>query len=175
MEQTQPASVRRLVTGHDPDGRATVVGDETVEPVVLPTGTALHLLWGRDEAPRFPDECPTSDYEAYFPPAGGFRFSLFTVPPADDGQKPAVQGTPPADIGRYVKPGGVHVTPTVDCGVVLSGELWLELEDGAEQHLRRGDAFVQNGTRHAWRNHGAEPAVVVLFIAGARHSAVDQA
>jgi quercetin dioxygenase-like cupin family protein len=71
-----------------------------------------------------------------------------------------------------VKPGGVHVTPSVDCGVVLSGEVWLKLEDGTEQHLRTGDAFVQNGTRHTWLNHGSEPAVLALFIAGAHHAAL---
>jgi quercetin dioxygenase-like cupin family protein len=77
--------------------------------------------------------------------APAFRFSVWTVPPG------------------YTSP--VHATPTVDCGIVLSGELWLELEDGVEQHLRSGDAFVQNGTRHAWRNRGDQPAVVALFIA----------
>jgi hypothetical protein len=165
--------MRLLVTGHDEHGRAAAVSDGVVEPIVLPSGAALHLLWGRDEAPKFPDDGRASDYGTYFPPPGGFRFSLFTVPPAGDAPPrsltAAPQGAPPPDIARYVKPGGVHVTPSVDCGVVLSGELWLELEDGAEQHLRTGDAFVQNGTRHAWRNHGTEPAVLALFIAGAHH------
>ena len=79
--------------------------------------------------------------------APAFRFSLWTVPPA------------------YSSP--VHVTPTVDCGILLSGELWLELENGVEQHLCSGTAFVQNGTRHAWHNRGDQPAVVALFIAAA--------
>jgi hypothetical protein len=167
------SQMRLLVTGHSPDGRATVAGDAAVDPIVLPSGAVLHLLWGRDEAPKFPDDGRASDYDTYFPPPGGFRFSFFTVPPAaGDGAAPVPRGTPPSDIGRYVKPGGVHVTPSVDCGVVLSGEVWLELEDGAEQHLRAGDAFVQNGTRHAWRNHGPEPAVLALFIAGAHHAAL---
>jgi mannose-6-phosphate isomerase-like protein (cupin superfamily) len=164
--------MRLLVTGHSSDGRATVASDGVVDPIVLPSGVMLHLLWGRDEAPKFPDEGRASDYDAYFPPPGGFRFSLFTVPPAGDGPKPAPRGTPPSDIARYVQPGGVHVTPSVDCGVVLSGEVWLELEDGAEQQLRAGDAFVQNGTRHVWRNHGPEPAVLALFVAGAHHAGV---
>jgi hypothetical protein len=170
--------MRLLVTGHDEKGRAVVASDGPVAPIVLPTGAALHLLWGRDEAPKFPDDGQAADYDTYFPPPGGFRFSLFTVPPAGEGPRgslmAAPQGAPPPDIARYVKPGGVHVTPSVDCGVVLSGELWLELEDGAEQHLRTGDAFVQNGTRHAWRNHGPEPAVLALFIAGAQHAGLPE-
>jgi quercetin dioxygenase-like cupin family protein len=63
----------------------------------------------------------------------------------------------------------MHTTPTIDFEVVLSGEVVLELDDGAEVTLRPGDTVVQNGTRHRWRNSGAEPAVLAVFIAGARH------
>ena len=49
---------------------------------------------------------------------------------------------------------GMHTTATIDFEVVLDGEIWLELDDGVEVHLRAGDTVVQNGTRHAWRNHG---------------------
>src|SRR5207248_1847037 len=62
---------------------------------------------------------------------------------------------------------GMHTTDTVDFEVVLSGEVWLELDDGAEVHLKPGDTVVQNGTRHAWRNKGSEPATLVAFINGA--------
>ncbi len=38
---------------------------------------------------------------------------------------------------------------------MLEGEIWLELDDGAEVHLREGDVAIQCGTRHAWRNKGS--------------------
>ena len=44
------------------------------------------------------------------------------------------------------------------------------LDDGAETHLCAGDAVVQNGTRHAWRNHGKEVARLAFFIVGAHHA-----
>ena len=40
----------------------------------------------------------------------------------------------------------MHTTDTIDFEVVLDGEVWLELDDGVEVHLRAGDTVVQNGT-----------------------------
>jgi hypothetical protein len=61
---------------------------------------------------------------------------------------------------------GMHRTPTVDFDVVIAGELWLELDDGAEVHLRAGDSVVVNGQRHAWRNRSGAPATIVSFLLG---------
>jgi quercetin dioxygenase-like cupin family protein len=62
----------------------------------------------------------------------------------------------------------MHTTHTVDFGVVISGEIWLELDDGAEVHLTAGDTVIQNGTRHAWHNRTDEPCVIAVSIVGAR-------
>jgi quercetin dioxygenase-like cupin family protein len=62
---------------------------------------------------------------------------------------------------------GMHTTDTIDFEYVISGELWLELDDGEEVHLRAGDTVVQNGTRHAWHNRGAEPCRCVVISIGA--------
>lgn len=66
----------------------------------------------------------------------------------------------------------MHTTATLDFEVVLEGEVWLELDDGVEVHLRAGDTVVQNGTRHAWRNKGTVPARLAIFIVGAEHAKV---
>src|SRR6476620_7077281 len=52
-----PMDVRRVVTGHDGDGKAVFVSDTTVAPVTLALlpGSEFHQLWGADEPPRFPD------------------------------------------------------------------------------------------------------------------------
>ena len=72
----------------------------------------------------------------------------------------------------YVEPDnpGMHTTDTIDFEVVLSGEVILELDDGAEKVLRPGDTVVQNGTRHRWTNHGSVPAVVAVLLIGARRA-----
>jgi hypothetical protein len=65
---------------------------------------------------------------------------------------------------------GMHATDSVDYGVVLSGEIWLELDDGAEVRLGPGDVVVQNGTRHAWHTRAVEPCVVFFVLVGARRA-----
>jgi mannose-6-phosphate isomerase-like protein (cupin superfamily) len=177
--------VRRVVTGHDADGRAIVASDTLVDPVTvaLAPGTEFHRLWGGDEAPSFPDDGRLPDHVSYFPPVGGFRFGLFSVPPWStspttgeldlDAALAEFEAALPGLAG-HMEPDapGMHTTSTVDFEVVLDGEVWLELDDGVEVHLRPGDCVVQNGTRHAWRNHGSVPARLAVFIVGAEHARV---
>ena len=172
--------VRRVVTGHDGGSKAVFGSDQEVEPVALALipGVEFHRLWGADETPVFPDEGSPPEQPTYFPPVGGFRFGLFTLPP---------QGTAPSadlDVGAALSemeeklPGmlshmepedpGMHTTDTIDFEVVLSGEVVLELDDGAEKTVGAGDTVVQNGTRHRWHNRTSEPAVLAVFMVGAR-------
>jgi len=62
----------------------------------------------------------------------------------------------------------MHRTNTVDYAVVFDGEIWLELGDGNIVHLKRGDAVVHNGNRHAWRNTGTRPVTMLFFLNGAK-------
>jgi hypothetical protein len=175
--------VRRVVTGHDRAGKSVFVSDREVEPVTaeLLPGSEFHKLWGGDRAPSFPDDGSESAQPTYFPPIGGFRFGMFSLPPARSAAPPQ-----PADMAAAAReleaklPGlagtmepdapGMHTTDTIDFEVVLEGEVWLELDGGKEVHLRPGDTVVQNGTRHAWHNRGSKTARLAVFIAGARHA-----
>ncbi len=179
-------NVRRVVTGHDGEGKAVFVTDEEVAPITLSLlpGSEFHRLWGADAAPTFPDDGSRPDDPRYFPPVGGFRFGLFTIPP--DGGTGA-----PGDIDVVAAlrefeqklPGmaeylehdnpGMHTTATVDYGIVLSGQPILELDDGAKLTLHPGDTYIQNGTRHRWSNTGNVPAVIAVTLVGAHHSEVD--
>jgi mannose-6-phosphate isomerase-like protein (cupin superfamily) len=174
--------VRRVVTGHDPDGKAVFASDEHVDPVTLKLipGAEFHRLWGADQAPTFPGDGSSTAQPSYFPPVGGYRFGLFTVPPAT--------ASAPVDVDlqaalaemdeklpgmlAHLEPDnpGMHTTDTIDFEVVLSGEVILELDDEAETVLRPGDTVVQNGTRHRWRNPGTQPAIVAVFITGAHRA-----
>jgi mannose-6-phosphate isomerase-like protein (cupin superfamily) len=177
-------NVRRVVTGHDDGGKAVFVSDEHVAPITvgLLPGHEFHRLWGGDAAPRFPDAGSAPPARNYFPPLGGFRFGLFTIPPRERGSGTGGSPDPVATLAeleaklpglaQYMEPEapGMHTTPTIDFEVVLSGEVVLELDDGAEVTLRPGDTVVQNGTRHRWRNDGALPATLAVFICGAHHT-----
>jgi len=180
--------IRRVVTGHDDTGRAVFVDDRALEPltVSLIPGAEYHRLWGGNEAPSFPDDGAARPMDPFFPPLGGYRFLVFQVPP---GHRQAA-APPPVDLQAgmaemeerlpgaraYFDPDapGMHTTATIDFEVVLDGEVWLELDDGAELLLKAGDSVVQNGTRHAWRNKGEVPARLVAFIIGAHHARVPQ-
>ena len=177
--------VRRVVTGHDAHGKAVFASDEQVAPYSPPFAplSSFHRLWGADETPRFPDDGSPPPQPMYFPPVGGFRFGLFTLPPDASGLV-----TEGIDFGAALAefdaqlPGirdhteddnpGMHTTATIDFEVVLSGTVTLELDDGAMVHLQPGDTVVQNGTRHRWSNPGADPATLVVFICGAHHEKV---
>jgi mannose-6-phosphate isomerase-like protein (cupin superfamily) len=174
--------VRRVVTGHDRNGKAVFASDQEVDPLTaaLMPGGELHRLWGADQAPTFPDDGGPTAQPTNFPPLGGYRFGFATIPP---GTVPV-----PADLDlqaalaemeeklpglmAYIEPDnpGMHTTDTIDFEVILSGELILELDDGVEKVLRPGDTVVQNGTRHRWRNQGTEPVVMAVFMVGAHRS-----
>src|SRR5882672_854260 len=79
-------------------------------------------------------------------------------------------GNNPAAPGPFPPVGGVRfviATYSPEFGVVLSGNVVVELDDGVEVLLSPGDVVVQNGTRHRWRVVGGVPAIVAAFIIGA--------
>ena len=176
--------VRRVVTGHDIDGRAVFASDEVVEPITieLRPGLEFYRLWGGDEPPRFPSDGSQPPNHEQFPGVGGFRFMLFTVPP-DSVTAPAGLDLEAAraerdrllpGLARHMEPDnpGMHTTATIDYLYVLSGRVVLELDEGETREIGPGDSVVQNGTRHAWRNPFDEPCRMVVALVGAHHDSV---
>jgi mannose-6-phosphate isomerase-like protein (cupin superfamily) len=172
-------SVRRVVTGRDQSGKSVFVSDEQVEPNRWPLmpGFEVVQLWGGDETPSMPTDGTQPDAPAFFPPAAGYRFAFVTIPPEGSGALPedldveqAIAEVNAALPGMmdHMEPGnpGMHTTDTVDLDLVLSGEMFLELDDGAEVHLRPGDCVIQNGTRHAWHNRSSEPCTMLSILVG---------
>ena len=171
--------VRRVVTGHTAAGKATVASDTEVAAIslgLLP-GREFHQLWGGDEAPTFPDDGSPRPVLNYYPPLGGFRFGLFTVAPLSVSVSQNLdfplalaemeEKLPGLAAHLEVDNPGMHTTNTIDFEYVISGEVWLELDNGREVHLQAGDTVVQNGTRHAWRNKSTDPCRLLLCSVGA--------
>ncbi|NOX30717.1 MAG: cupin domain-containing protein [Actinobacteria bacterium] len=172
-------SSRRVVTGHDADGNSVFVSDEDFAPVTLSMmpGSEFRRLWSSDSAHDYPGAGVDPQASSYFPPIGGFRFTTVTFPPAGDAAEyPDDMEAAAAEVEEKL-PGimahmefddpGMHTSNTTDFNVLLSGELILELDNGAEVLLKPGDTIVQNATRHRWRNPGTAPAVVASVIVGA--------
>ena len=174
---------RRVVTGTDANGKSVFTINEEIEPVTvsLMPGLEFRPAWGADDTAEVPTAGTSYDAPAYFPPERGFRFGFVTIPP--EGSAPAA---PPDDLQAALAeveralPGlmahmepdnpGMHTTDTVDFDVVVSGEIWLELDDGKEVKLETGDCVVQNGTRHSWHNRTSEPCVLAVALVGARRA-----
>jgi mannose-6-phosphate isomerase-like protein (cupin superfamily) len=170
--------VRRVVTGHNATGKSVFVSDEAVAAQPL---TGFHRLWGGDKTPQFPDDGSPPEHHTYFPPIGGFRFAMFSIPPEGVAGSDINAAAGLADLEaeapgllRYMdlSDPGMHTTDTIDFEVVLEGTAVLELDDGAEVTLHPGDTVVQNGTRHRWKNPGDTMARLAVFICGASHTAV---
>jgi mannose-6-phosphate isomerase-like protein (cupin superfamily) len=175
--------IRLVVTGQTDDGTSVFVSDEEVDPIrpAISPGGAYHRLWGSDQPPRLPSDGSPPDQPTYFPPAGGYRFGFFTLAPDSVTLPPDLDlGAALAELAEKL-PGladvaepdhpGMHTTDTVDLDLVISGEVWLELDGGKEVRLRPGDCVVQNGTRHAWHNRGEEPATIFVTLLGATRAA----
>jgi mannose-6-phosphate isomerase-like protein (cupin superfamily) len=177
------------VTGHDPSGKSVFVSDGPAPHGASLSGVPrfrIDEVWSVVGIPGLParHDDPTLSAHPFFPAPGGTGFCVVTFPPASDLTEAAGRGVDLAAAeqefyGQF--PGlaeamesaepGMHTSQTVDYGIVLSGEVWLELDDGAKSLLRAGDCVIQNGTRHAWRNLGAQPCVMAFVIVGADKNA----
>ena len=61
----------------------------------------------------------------------------------------------------------MHKTSTVDYLVVLKGEIWAILDDGAETCLKQGDVMIQRGTNHSWSVRTEEPCLLAVTLVSA--------
>ena len=170
---------RLIVTGLDVHGKSAVISDRSVEArtAAAVPGYGWHRLWSWDETPTVPNSGVEPAGPNHFPAPGGVRFIVFTVPPSTVAT-PDDLDTEAARIELEEKfPGrlahmedhqtGLHTTATIDFIYVADGEISLELDDHHEVHLKTGDTLVQNGVRHAWRNHSSKPCTLIVTIFGA--------
>ena len=141
--------IRRVVTGHDDQGRAKVLIDETVKNVLSPRPGALYsVIWSSEGFPvdNDGDEDPSSKKIGTTIPNG----SVFRI----------------VSFGPGVTPRN-HRTDSIDYAVVMSGEIDMDL-DGTVVHLKAGDVLVQRGTIHNWINKGTEPCIIAFTLISAK-------
>lgn len=175
-------NIRRVVAGNDSTGRSVFLSDDVVPHAHdyqhLP-GQAHARVWFNQEAPSTtaPTEETTSETGPIFPAPGGASFIVVQYAPDAVAMDPGFDGAQAgAEFGRYLpdlavamdpEVPGMHRTQSVDFGIVLDGEIWLELDDGQETKLERGDTIVQLAGRHAWRNKSDQPATLAFVLTGA--------
>jgi quercetin dioxygenase-like cupin family protein len=146
MTKVNKGSVRRVVTGHDAAGKAVFVSDAAFEPIDVPSGdAAMCLLWA---APDLPvdnnDPVDGRERDAGLTLRGGSVIRIVDMYPGEQSPR--------------------HRTNSLDYGIVLSGEVQLELDHGARTLLGPGDIVIQRGTMHLWRNVGTETCRIVFAL-----------
>jgi quercetin dioxygenase-like cupin family protein len=137
--------VRRVVTGHDANGRAIVTIDEMASNVqATRPGVSASVIWTTESFPVDNDgNDDTSRTKVGTTRPNGTVFRVIEFAP----------GSAPRN----------HRTDSIDYAVVLSGEIDMPLDD-TEVHLKAGDVLVQRGTIHNWINRGTEPCVIAFVL-----------
>ncbi len=142
-------SIRRVVTGHDAEGRAKVLVDEQVKNVISNRpGATSSVIWSSQGFPV--------DNDGDADPSGKSigttlnNGSVFRVVKFDPGVSPRN-----------------HRTDSIDYAVVIAGEIDMALDIGTV-HLKAGDVLVQRGTVHNWINNGKEPCVIAFTLVSAK-------
>lgn len=167
--------IRRIVTGHDENGKAVVVSDgpatEILERPNRP-GVALVNLWQTFGSPAEFDGAEESLGQGFVlhPPESGTVCRIGIFEPEDpevlktlDGRAAFGEMGAAANIVENARHPFMHRTDSVDYAIILSGEITMLLDE-SEVHLKAGDVLIQRGTNHAWSNRGKETCVIAFIL-----------
>ena len=172
--------VRRVVTGHDANGKAVVISDASapfvhvnaVDPEWYSTD-----IWRTGETPahivRAAAE-PTLGPRRQLPTKRGTVLRINHFPPEEEAVRQmdaeasraafaALGNEKAATFGKGGRHPLMHRTETIDYAIILSGEITMLLDEG-EVLLKAGDVLVQCGTNHAWSNRSNAPCIVAFVL-----------
>lgn len=118
-----------------------------------------------------PTETCTGDFVLHPPPLGS-TFRVIEFLPEDpqvlktlDGKAAFGKMGASANIVEDGRHPFMHRTDTLDYAIVLSGEIWMVMDEEEDDLLlKAGDTLVQRGNNHAWSNRGTEPCVMAFIL-----------
>ncbi len=170
--------VRRVLTGHDTDGKSTIIADgqaPNVKEMGASSGLAITELWETNDTPASNEGQKDAGNRAVRlePPRNGTVFRIVEFPPDSQWQSradarkwaEAIDADHVPD--RSSSDPMMHKTSTVDYIIVLKGEIHAIVDKG-ETLLRAGDVFVQRGTNHSWSVRGSEPCIIGVVLVDAK-------
>ena len=141
-------SIRRVITGHDINGKAVVDIDEVVTSTGgRRPGLSSKVLWTTDQSPadnNRKEDMSLRPVHAAVPNGSTLR---------------VIEYLP----GIYPRN---HRLSSVDYAIVIKGEIYMTMDD-TEVHLCAGDVLVQRGTVHNWENRGSVPCVIAFVLVDA--------
>ncbi len=170
-------TIRRVVTGHDADGKAIIISDSVATQILQrPSrpGVTLTNLWQTDQTPADFNGAVESLTEPFVlhPPENGSIFRIIEFLPEDpevikslDGKTAFAEMGASHNIVENARHPFMHRTDSVDYAVVLSGSITMVMDEEEEDVLlHTGDVVVQRGTNHAWSNRGSEPCRIMFVL-----------
>jgi hypothetical protein len=167
MEETR----RVIITQNNAAGRSSVLADKQVK--ANPIGSFDFWQTAAGVAPDDPGPSSAGSF-SFFPPAGGTQFRLFTIPPLGKAMTAEEIAAIADGFFNFVGWSGarrdttrhpmMHLTPTVDYILHLSGDISLVLDEGDPIPLKPFDAVVQRGTNHSWLNTGTTTALLMCVM-----------
>ncbi|MDB5649721.1 MAG: cupin [Hyphomicrobiales bacterium] len=173
--------IRRVVTGHNSEGRSCFISDGPAPNVFQRSvgSTIVTEMWKTATAPadNADETDPTAPPYRLTPPENGSSLRIITYPPDKirlatleherAGAADEASGRAAAlDPGNPRHP-GFHKTRSIDYAIVLQGEIYALMDEG-ETLLRQGDVLIQRGTNHAWSNRTDENAVLAFVLIDAK-------
>jgi quercetin dioxygenase-like cupin family protein len=136
---------RRIVTDHNDHGLSVIRAVDTLTPSLIDSGdAAFQLVWATPTVPVDLNDGSDGMLRAGKTLHGGSVIRIVDMLPG--------------------KASPLHRSYSIDYGIVLSGELELELDDGSVTPLAAGDIVVQRATNHLWRNPSPDQICRIAFI-----------
>ena len=166
---------RRIVTGHDNNGVATVIRDDIATCILQRPnrpGVTLTNLWQHDKTPAAMElhDDPVDGPLILHPPKNGAVFRIVQFDPEDpdvlanlDGRTAFAEMGAASNIVEGARHPFMHRTDSLDYSIVLSGEIYMMMDED-EFKLTAGDVVIQQGTNHAWSNRGTEPCLIMFVL-----------
>jgi quercetin dioxygenase-like cupin family protein len=138
--------LRRVVTGHNTEGQALFASDEEYETIVIPTGdAAMVTIWTTATVPAdCNDETDGRLRDAGTTLKGGSVIRVVDMLPGASSP--------------------FHRTSSIDYGIIINGDIELELDNGITKLIGPGGIIVQRGTIHKWRNPSAVEICRIIFV-----------
>jgi quercetin dioxygenase-like cupin family protein len=138
--------IRRIVTGHAADGTAVFTDDALFEPKIISSGdAAMSTIWTTLTVPAdLNDETDGAKRDAGTTLKGGSVIRIVDMLP--NASSP------------------MHRSSSIDYGIVINGEIELELDNHVVKTIGQGGIIIQQGTIHKWRNPSNTDICRIVFV-----------
>ena len=167
--------MRRIVTGHNQDGKSVIKIDGPPSRSIGEDVGGLFEIWNTDGGViQSTDQIDRADIDIILSPLkGGTKFRYFKINPTPEGVPNEMLESLAAEAFKKIgaehervdttRHPTMHKTKTIDYIILLKGDVTLILDE-EEVDLKPFDVVIQRGTNHAWVNNGGEPALLIAVL-----------